>query len=175
MSQNSWWRNFWCKSFGVKSQVSGKGQIGCKNNWHLRKRTMLLLIGEKFLTAIKKCEKETFDLSKNLSWANHLHSLMDFPIPSPQIFPWNVLHYISFAFHHKSFFVFFFNNLFRAVSIVSPGSSNPPGNPNLPSNLNKALPLFVCLKMVLPKMHVYEGIVRMLTPKFFFSPATIVN
>ena len=70
---------------------------------------------------------------------------------------------------------FFFNNLFRAVSIVSPGSSNPPGNPNLPSNLNKALPLFVCLKMVLPKMHVYEGIVRMLTPKFFFSPATIDN
>ena len=70
---------------------------------------------------------------------------------------------------------FFFNNLFRAVSIVSPGSSNPPGNPNLPSNLNKALLLFVCLKMVLPKMHVYEGIVRMLIPKFFFGPATIVN
>lgn len=70
---------------------------------------------------------------------------------------------------------FFFNNLFRAVSIVSPGSSNPPGNPNLPSNLNKALLLFVCLKMVLPKMHVYEGIVRMLIPKFFFGPATTVN
>lgn len=70
---------------------------------------------------------------------------------------------------------FFFNNLFRAVSIVSPGSSNPPGNPNLPSNLNKASLLFVCLKMVLPKMHVYEGIVRMLIPKFFFGPATIVN
>ena len=136
---------------------------------------MFLLIGEKFLIGIKKCEEETFDLSKNLSWANHLHLLMDFPIPSPQIFPWNVLLYISFAFHHKSYFVFFFNNLFRAVSIVSPGSSNPPGNPNLPSNLNKALLLFVCLKMVLPKMHVYEGIVRMLIPKFFFGPATIVN
>ena len=100
-------------------------------------------------------------------WISQSHLLRYFP----ETF------YITF---HLRFIInlilcFFFNNLFRAVSIVSPGSSNPPGNPNLPSNLNKALLLFVCLKMVLPKMHVYEGIVRMLTPKFFFSPATIDN
>ena len=76
---------------------------------------------------------------------------------------------LSFQIVHPISYNFY---LLSAVSIVSPGSSNPPGNPNLPSNLESEYPLFFS-PCTLPEMHIYKGKVWMLIPEFFFCPAKV--